>query len=81
MSRANVIFAIVAPLILLVIVAVLIIVIGEVLLFVRAVGDEVTQHDHEIAALYPVVVALIMSAVFLIGGAIASRMAPPSRDH
>jgi ABC-type Na+ efflux pump permease subunit len=94
MPRQNIIFAIVAPLILMAIIAAIVVSIGETLLTVHELADEAyhvgayataeeNQHWGEIAAIYPVVVALVIATVFLIGGAIASRLMPqrPSSHH
>ena len=91
MPRQNVVFAIVAPLLLMAIVAAIVIVIGELLLGFHHFGDELyhvgayptaaeNHYAGELAALWPVGAALILATGFLIGGAIASRMAP-QRDH
>jgi ABC-type Na+ efflux pump permease subunit len=92
MPRQNIIFAIVAPLILMAIIAVIVISIGETLLAVHEwahhlyhVGAyptaEENHHWAEMAALYPVVVALAVATLFLIGGAVASRLAPQPKHH
>ena len=81
MSRQNVIFTIVTPLILMAIIAVIVISIGETLL----AAHEWAHHyyhveDHpemrEIAALPAVGIALGLSTLFLVGGIVASMMAP-----
>jgi ABC-type Na+ efflux pump permease subunit len=87
MPRQNIIFAIVTPLVLLAIIALIVVTIGETLLTTHELAseayhvgayatDEENHYWREIAALYPVVVALAIATVFLIGGAIASRLAP-----
>jgi len=87
MPRQNIIFAIVAPLILMAIIAVIVISIGETLLGVHEWANELyhvgsyptPEENHqwgEVAALYPVVVALGIATLFLVGGAVASRLAP-----
>jgi hypothetical protein len=92
MPRQNIIFAIVAPLILMAIIAVIVFGIGETLLAVHDwahhlyhVGQYPTpaenRHYQELAALYPVAVALAVATVFLIGGAVASRLAPQPTHH
>jgi ABC-type Na+ efflux pump permease subunit len=92
MPRQNIVFAIVTPLILMAIIAVIVIGIGETLLAVHEfanhlyhVGEyptpEENRHARELAALYPVVVALVIATVFLVGAALASRLAPQPRDH
>ena len=92
MPRQNIVFAIVAPLILMAIIAVIVIGIGETLLAVHDwahhlyhVGAYPTPEENhrvkELAALYPVAVALVVATVFLIGGAVASRLAPQPTHH
>ena len=92
MPRQNIVFAIVAPLVLMLIIAAIVISIGETLLAVHAfanqlyhVGAYPTHEENrlveELAAIYPVVVALIIAALFLIGGAVASRLAPQPEHH
>jgi hypothetical protein len=92
MPRQNVVFAIVAPLILMVIIAVIVIGIGETLLGVHHWAEELyhvgshptPEQNHfwgEMAALYPVAVALGVATLFLIGGAVASRLAPQPKQH
>jgi len=87
MPRQNIIFSIVAPVVLLLIIAVIVVSIGETLLTVHElaleayhVGDYASEEQNkyweEIAALYPVAVALSIATLFLIGGAVASRLAP-----
>ena len=87
MPRQNIIFSIVAPLVLLAIIAVIVVGIGETLLTVHELANELyhvgahatpeeNRYWREIAALYPVAVALAIATLFLIGGAIASRLAP-----
>ena len=92
MLRQNLIFMIVAPIALMVVIAIGVIAIGESLLAVGAwahgaldvehlTGEE-QQRAEEIAKLYPVAVALGIGALALIGGTIASRLAgnPAPRD-
>jgi len=92
MPRQNIIFAIVAPLVLMAIVAVIVISIGETLLAVHHwaghfyhVGEyptsEENHHARELAALPSVFVALGIATLFLIGGAVASRLAPQPTHH
>lgn len=93
MPRQNMVFAIVAPLVLMAVIAVFVVVIGESLLATHDwahhlyhVGDYPTPEENrywrEIAALYPVSVALGLSAVFLVGGIVASALAPkPSQQQ
>ena len=87
MPRKNIIFAIAAPLVLMAIIAVIVVLVGETLLATHAwahhyyhVGDhptpEIDRHWREIAALLPVQVALGLAMLFLIGGVVASRLAP-----
>ena len=85
MPRQNVVFMIVAPLAVMVVVAIGVIAIGELLLAVGAWAHHALDVDHltgeqqhraeEIAKLYPVGVALAIGALALIGGSIASRLA------
>ena len=92
MPRQNIVFAIVAPLVLIAIVAAIVISIGETLLAFHGwahhlyhVGDYPTAEENhywgEIAALYPVYVALAIATLFLIGGAVVSRLAPQPKPH
>jgi hypothetical protein len=92
MPRQNIIFMIVAPLVLMVVVAIGVIAIGELLLGVGAWAHHALDVDHlsgdakhraeEIAKLYPVGAALAVGALALLGGSIASRLAgnPAPRD-
>lgn len=93
MPRANLLFMIVAPLAVMVVIAILVIGIGETLLAVHEyanhslhvggyAAEEQNHQAEEIARLYPVGVALAIGSVFLIGGSIASRLAgsPARRD-
>ena len=92
MPRQNVVFAIVAPLILMAIIAVIVVSIGETLLAVHHwaehyyhVGEYPTPEQNrqvrELAALPSVAVAMAIATLFLIGGMVASRLAPQPRDH
>ena len=92
MPRQNIVFAIVAPLILMAIIAVIVISIGETLLAVHHwaehyyhVGEyptpEANRQARELAALPSVFVALGIATLFLIGGAVASRLAPRPTHH
>jgi cytochrome c biogenesis protein CcdA len=96
MPTKNVIFAIVTPLVLMAIIAVLVVSVGETLLAVHHwaehayhVGDYATAEENkywgEIAALPAVGVALGLATVFLLGGIVASMIAPQpkssSRSH
>ena len=87
MPRQNIIFSIVAPVVLMAIIALIVVTIGETLLTVHHLANEAyhvgayaTEEENrewrEIASLYPVAVALAIATVFLIGGAVASRLAP-----
>ncbi len=92
MPRQNILFMIVAPLAVMVVIAIGVIAIGEILLATGAWAHHALDVDHltgeqqhraeEIAKLYPVGVALAIGALALIGGAIASRLAgnPARRD-
>ena len=92
MPRQNVVFAIVAPLLLMAIVAAIVIAIGELLLGFHHFGNELyhvgayptaeeNRYVGELAALWPVGAALILATAFLIGGAVASRLAPQPEHH
>jgi hypothetical protein len=92
MPRQNIIFAIVAPLVLMVIIAAIVVTIGETLLTVHHLAneayhvgsyatEEMNREWEELAALYPVAVALAIATLFLIGGAVASRLAPQRSGH
>lgn len=92
MLRQNIIFAIVAPLILMAIIAVIVVSIGETLLAVHHwaehyyhVGSYPTPEENrvvrELAALPSVGVAMAIATVFLVGGAVASRLAPQPPHH
>ena len=93
MPRQNIIFSIVAPLVLMVIIVAIVVSIGETLLTVHELAmeayhvgswpsEEENRYWREIASLYPVAVALMIATLFLIGGAVASRLAPQlRRDH
>jgi cytochrome c biogenesis protein CcdA len=92
MPRQNVIFAILTPLILMAIIAAIVVSIGETLLAVHHwaehyyhVGEYPTPEQNrqvrELAALPAVAVAMAISTVFLVGGAIASKLAPQPTHH
>ena len=92
MPRQNIVFAVVAPLVLMAIIAVFVVIIGETLLATHEwahhyyfVGDHPTveenRHWREIAALLPVQVAMGLSTLFLVGGIVASRLAPQVRQQ
>lgn len=87
MPRKNVIFVIVTPLVLIAIISVLVVGVGEVLLTAHEwahhyyhVGEhpspELNRYWREIAALLPVQIALGLALVFLLGGIVASKIAP-----
>jgi hypothetical protein len=87
MLRRNIVFAILAPLALMAFIAVIVIGIGETLLAVHHwaelyyhVGEYPTPEQNrqvrDLAALPAVFVALGIATLFLIGGAVASRLAP-----
>ena len=92
MPRENILFMIVAPIAVMVVVAVGVVGIGELLLAVGAWAHHALDVDHlsgdakhraeEMAKLYPVAVALAIGALALIAGAVASRLAgnPTPRD-
>ena len=85
MPRENILFMIVAPLVLMVVIAIGVIAIGELLLGVGAWAHHALDVDHlsgdqkhhaeELAKLYPVGVALAIGSLALLGGSIASRLA------
>lgn len=92
MPRQNIVFAIVAPLILMAIIAAIVIGIGETLLAIHHWATELyhvgayptpeeNRQARELAALPSVFVALGIATVFLIGGAVASRLAPRPTHH
>jgi uncharacterized protein (DUF983 family) len=72
MPRSNLIFAIFTPLVLMVIIAAIVVVVGETLLAMH--------HWAHHAALYPVSIALGISALALVGGIIASAIAPQPKS-
>ena len=92
MPRQNIIFSILAPVVLMAIIAIIVVGIGETLLTVHEAAnetyhvgafatDEENKYWGEIASLYPVFTALGIATVFLIGGAVASMLAPQRRNH
>ena len=86
MPRQNIVFAIVTPLILMAIIAVLVVVIGETLLAAHHWAHHyyhVDEHPElrETAALPAVGIALGVATLFLIGGMVASRLAPQPKAH
>jgi hypothetical protein len=91
MPRQNILFAIVAPLVLMAIIAAIVATIGETLLAIHHwaehfyhVGDwptpEENRYYRELAALPSVFAALGIATLFLVGGTVASRLAP-QRSH
>lgn len=87
MPRRNVIFIIVAPIVLMAIIAATVIGIGEILLTVHHWASEMyhvgswptaeeNRHWKEMAGLYSTFVALAIASVILIGGILASWLAP-----
>lgn len=87
MPLKNIVFAIVAPLVLAAIIAAIVIGIGETLLYIHEwaqemyhVGSWPTEEENarwrEIANLYPVFVALGIAMLALVGGTVASMLAP-----
>jgi hypothetical protein len=89
----NIVFAIFAPLILAAIIAAIVIGIGETLLHAHEYAHELyhigswpseaeNEHWEEIANLYPVITALVIAMLVLIGGSIATMLAPhrPRQD-
>ena len=87
MPRQNILFAIVAPLVLMAIIALIVAGIGETLLAIHHWSEELyhvgswptpeeNRRYRELAALPSVFVALGIATLFLIGGALASRLAP-----
>jgi hypothetical protein len=91
MPRQNIIFVIVTPLVLAAIITVFVVGIGETLLAMHEwahhayhIGDYPTAAENrywrEIAALYPVSIALGLSTLFLVGGTIVSMIAPKPKS-
>lgn len=87
MNSKNVVFAALAPLGLMAIIAIIVVSIGETLLALHALGfevyhvgslatEEANKAAAEQAALFPVACALGIALVILIGGSIATRLAP-----
>jgi len=87
MNGKNVVFAAIAPLVLMAIIAVIVVTIGETLLAFHELGmeayhvgslatEEANKVAEEQAALYPVACALAIALVILVGGSIATRLAP-----
>lgn len=92
MPRQNIIFAIVAPLILMAIIVAIVVSIGETLLAIHEwahhayhVGDWPTAEENhywrEMANLYPVYTALGIATLVLLGGMVATRLAPQPRSQ
>lgn len=91
MPRQNLVFMIVAPLVIMALMAIGVIAIGETLLAVGAWAAQALEVEHltgaeqrraeEIAKLYPVGVALVIGALALLGGTIASRLAGTPTPH
>ena len=92
MPRQNILFAILAPLFLMAIIAAVVYAIGETLLAVHHWAEEIyhvggwpspeaNRVARELAALPSVFVALAIATLFLIGGTIASRLAPQPKEH
>jgi hypothetical protein len=90
MPLKNIVFAIIAPLVLAAIIAAIVIGIGETLLHIHEYAHELyhvgswptpeeNHHWEEIANLYPVAVALGIATLALIGGTVASALAPQVR--
>lgn len=83
MTRANVLFAFLAPTVVIGLIAIVVIGFGELLLGVRYAMDDVAHHGQmteDAARLYPVGIALAVATVFLLGGMLASRLAPQHRS-
>jgi hypothetical protein len=91
MPRQNIIFAIVAPLVLMAIIAAIVIGLGETLLAVHEMASEMyhvgawptpeeNRYWRERASLFPALVALGIAALILLGGVVASWLAP-RRPH
>lgn len=87
MPKQNIIFAIVAPIILMAIIAAIVIGLGETLLAVHEWASEMyhvgswptaeeNRYWRERASLFPTFVALGIAGLILIGGIVASRLAP-----
>jgi lysylphosphatidylglycerol synthetase-like protein (DUF2156 family) len=86
MHGKNVVFAIVAPLVLMIIIAAIVVTIGESLLAIHAWAHaaydvEANPEAAEQANLFPVGLALLGALVILLGGSIASRLAPQRAPH
>src|ERR671938_1657874 len=91
MPLKNIVFAIVAPLIVAAIIAAIVVGIGETLLNMHELGreayhvgsyatEEENRYWDEQAALYPVGTALAIAMLALLGGSVASAMAPRRRQ-
>jgi hypothetical protein len=91
MHRANLIFMIAAPVLCAIAVLLGVVVVGQVLLatlhwaehayHVEAYTGEAKKQVLAQAKLYPVAVALAFGALALVGGAVASRLAPQRPTH
>jgi hypothetical protein len=86
MPRQNIVFAIVTPLILMAIIAVIVVSIGETLLATHHWAHHFYHVDdhpemREVAAFPSVFIALGVATLFLIGGTVASRLAPQQKTH
>jgi hypothetical protein len=87
----NLVFAVVTPIILAALIALIISGLGMSLLWIaghaentqlgRAFGALLNLHGHEIGKGLAVLVALIYATVLLIGSSVASRMAGPGPGH
>ena len=87
MLAKNVIFAVIAPLVLMAIIAVIVVSIGESLLTIHEFAHEAydvaaNPEAAEQANLFPVGLALAFALLILVGGSLASRLAPqrPPQD-
>ena len=81
MQGKNIVFAIIAPLVLMAIVAVIVVTIGETLLAAHVWAHEAydvaaNPEAAEEANLAPVAIALFIALLILLGGSIATRLAP-----
>lgn len=86
MLAKNVVFAIVAPLVLMAIIAVIVVSIGETLLAAHEWAHEAynvaaNPEAAEEANIVPVAIALCIALLALLGGSIATRLAPQARSQ
>ena len=84
MRIRNLVFAALTPIVLIALIAAVVSGFGSLLLAVRYMADDMAHHGQmteEVARLYPVGIAVAVATVFLIGGMIASRMAPQVAPH